>query len=89
MFTARKKHQELDEKLKKEAAKWLEKSLELKLSSDEKDILKIIKEHKHPRRQLFWAYRSKDRYQKLKDFFSSNEKAMLPITSSGTIIKKT
>ena len=84
---AKKRHSKSDSSLRKEAIRWLTKAEEKHLSKDEISILNLISTHKHPRRQLFWAYQAKHNYKNLKDFFDENAKHMLPVTTSGSIIK--
>jgi hypothetical protein len=86
LMEARKKHQELDEQVKKSAQEWLNQNTSL--SEDENYILNLMIAHQHPRRQLFWAFQSRDRYKNLSQFFEENTSRMLGITSSGIIIKK-
>lgn len=88
LVCAKKKHQELDQELKESAKVWLDKAEELNLSHGEIDILKLFIKHRHPRRQLFWAYKSKSRYMNLNDFFDENSYLMLAVTSQGIPIKK-
>ena len=65
----------------------LKKSV-LKLNDEEVTVLEILFNHRHPRRQLFWAYQTRSRYPNLKQFFEDNSFLMLPVTSSGAIVKK-
>ena len=88
LMDARKKHQELDEQLKENSKNWLENAEKHKLSLAEINILKLLIRHRHPRRQLFWAYQARSRYINLENFFSENSNLMLAITSSGAIVKK-
>ncbi|MFK7823832.1 MAG: hypothetical protein AB8G05_06740 [Oligoflexales bacterium] len=88
LMDARKKHQELDEQLKESSRNWLEKSEKHNLSLAEINILKLLIRHRHPRRQLFWAYQARSRYINLEHFFAENFSLMLAITSSGAIVKK-
>lgn len=85
---AKKQHDKDDKELKEIVKKWLDVSVEKKLSSEEVRILEIIAENAHPRRQLFWAYRFKENYPNLKEFFLENLTRMLPVTTKGTIVKK-
>ncbi len=86
IFDARQKHIEMDKKLREAATKFLETKKELE--PDEKSVLEILIHHRHPRRQLFWAYQLKSRYPKLDAFFSEHGYLMLPVTSSGTVVKR-
>lgn len=88
LMDARKKHQELDEELKLSSKSWLEESEKHNLSAAEINILKLLIRHRHPRRQLFWAYQARSRYTNLEKFFEENSPLMLAITTSGTILKK-
>jgi len=88
MLEARQKHMELDGKLKEQARLLLDQAEQLELSSDELAVLQILVKHSHPRRQLFWAYQLRSRYPKLASFFADNAAVMLPVTSSGMIMKK-
>jgi hypothetical protein len=80
------KHLEKERILKQNIKKILENSNSL--SKDEIEVLNIIANHKHPRRQLFWAYRVKHKYKGLSDFFSENSHLMLAVTTSGHVLKK-
>jgi hypothetical protein len=88
MLEARQKHRELDEKLRDQAEAMLAASSELGLSLDETTVLQIIAKHRHPRRQLFWAYQLRSGYPNLSGFFHDNAHLMLPVTSNGQIIKR-
>ncbi|NRA44724.1 MAG: hypothetical protein HRU09_07195 [Oligoflexales bacterium] len=88
LMDARKKHQELDDKLKESSKNWLENAEKHKLNLAEINILKLLIRHRHPRRQLFWAYQARSRYVNLEIFFEENSSLMLAITSSGAILKK-
>ncbi|MBC7661004.1 MAG: hypothetical protein H7249_15005 [Chitinophagaceae bacterium] len=85
---ARHKHLEMDHRLRDAIEILLQQKDELRLSEEEKDVLEVLSNHRHPRRQLFWAYQSRGRYPKLKEFFDTNSFLMLPVTSSGNIFKK-
>lgn len=84
---ARQKRHELDNALRASAEQWLTDKDQHKLSSEEVAVLDILAKHRHPRRQLFWAYQTRGRYPQLKGFFDQNSKHMLPITSTGSIVK--
>jgi hypothetical protein len=88
ILEARHKHLEMDHRLRDSIEIILQQKDELKLSEEERDMLEVLSNHRHPRRQLFWAYQSRSRYPKLKEFFDSNSFLMLPVTSSGNIFKK-
>ena len=88
MQGARKKHIELDNQLRKDVEEMLGRIVELALSDEEKTVLEILSNHNHPRRQLFWAFQTRSRYPNLKEFFTRNASIMLPITSTGHVMKK-
>ena len=88
LIDARKKHQQLDEKLRSIAREWLSKAPDYNLSEDETAVLKVIVFHQHPRRQLYWAYQLRERYENLKPFFLDNAELMLSITTQGTLVKR-
>lgn len=84
MMEARQKHLEMDSLLKERIEFFLQTR---EISDEEKNILEILKNHRHPRRQLFWAFQSRSRYPGLGDFFTENSGLMLGITSTGSIVK--
>jgi hypothetical protein len=86
MMEARQKHAEMDQKVREHAQHFLDKEDEL--AEEEKTVLNILIKHRHPRRQLFWAYQSRSRYPKLETFFTDNVGLMSPVTSHGTIVKR-
>ena len=88
LMDARKKHQELDQQLKESSKKWLENADDHKLNPSEINILKLLIRHRHPRRQLFWAWQARSRYINLDDFFEENSALMLAVTTTGTIVRK-
>lgn len=85
----RHKHLELDHRLRDAVELLLKQKSSLDLSEEEITVLEILFNHRHPRRQLFWAYQTRSRYPNLQEFFEENSFLMLPVTSSGTIVKKT
>ena len=87
MLGARQKHQELDDKLRVQAESLLSQG-EGSLSEEERGVLNILLRHRHPRRQLFWAYQLRSRYPALTSFFADNVGLMLSVTSGGTVVKK-
>lgn len=87
MLGARQKHQELDNKLREQAQALLE-STDKELTEEERTVLQILVKHRHPRRQLFWAYQLRSRYANLGGFFADNVSLMLSVTSAGTVVKK-
>ena len=88
ILEARHKHIELDHRLRDSVELLLKQKDELNLAEEEISLLEMLFAHRHPRRQLFWAYQSRGRYPSLSDFFNHSSFLMLPITSSGTIFKK-
>jgi len=85
---ARHKHHELDHRLRDAVEILLKQKSSLDLTEEEITVLEILFKHRHPRRQLFWAYQTRSRYTNLKDFFEENSYLMLPVTSTGAIVKK-
>lgn len=85
---ARHKHHELDHRLRDAVSLLLKQKSSLALSHEEINVLEILFKHRHPRRQLFWAYQSRGRYKNLSSFFNDNAYLMLPVTSSGSVVKK-
>ena len=83
----RDEHVKKDKQVKEAALRLLD-SKEISLTSEEREVLTIIFQHRHPRRQLFWAYQSRSRYKNLMDFFAKNEEHMLSVTNSGSHVKK-
>lgn len=90
MLGARQKHQELDQRVRDQASALLDGSAkeEVELSEEEKTVLQILKKHRHPRRQLFWAYQVRSRYQNLASFFADNVGLMLPVTTGGAVVRR-
>lgn len=88
LVTAKRKHFELDEELRRAARSEIKKASEKDFSEEELGVLDIFLEHNHPRRQLFWAFQARSRYPKLQDFFKKHSKLMLQVSSSGKIVKK-
>jgi hypothetical protein len=87
MMGARQKHQEMDTKLRTQAETLLA-SEDQGLTEEERGVLNILLRHRHPRRQLFWAYQLRSRYPGLTSFFADNVGLMLSVTSGGTVVKK-
>ena len=85
---AKKQHDKDDKEFCEVARKWILLSKEKLLTEEETRILEILIENSHPRRQLFWAYRFRDNYPNLKNFFEENLKCMLPVTTKGHPVKK-
>lgn len=88
LMGARQKHNDIDSKVRDSAETLIGRKDELSLTEEEITVLDILVRHRHPRRQLFWAYQTRSRYPNLKNFFESNMDNMLPVTSSGNVIKK-
>ena len=87
LFGQRQKQFELDQKVRDAAQTAIERREQLDLSEEEVQVLNLLANHRHPRRQLFWAYQMRLRYPKLTSFFSDTHNLMLPITQSGTVVK--
>ena len=62
LLEARQKHIEQDARLRETVASLLAKKDRLKLTEEEVTVLEILESHRHPRRQLFWAYQTRSRY---------------------------
>lgn len=88
LFEVRQKQTELDQKARDAATSLLERRVNLELSDEEVQILELLAGHRHPRRQLFWAYQQRIRYPKLASFFADTHDLMLPITQTGQVVKK-
>lgn len=88
MMSARQKHIDADNRLRESAEFFLHRQEELKLQEEEITVLEILSRHRHPRRQLFWAFQTRSRYPNLRSFFDENVANMLPVTSTGIVIKK-
>jgi hypothetical protein len=87
MLGARQKHQELDQKLRDQGEALLAEANSA-LTEEERTVLQILVKHRHPRRQLFWAYQLRSRYPNLSSFFADNASLMLPVTTGGTVVKR-
>ena len=72
----------------REQAESLMMKTDKELSEEERTVLQILVKHRHPRRQLFWAYQVRTRYPNLGSFFADNVSLMLSVTSAGTVVKK-
>ena len=88
LMEARHKHHELDHRLRDAVDLLLKQKSSMKLVDEEIKVLEILFNHRHPRRQLFWAYQTRARYPNLKKFFEENSYLMIPVTSTGAIVKK-
>ena len=87
LFDAKARHSELDDELRDKVEKFLNLAKN-KMSEEELTVLNVILKHQYPRRQLYWAYQSRFKYPRLKDFLEDNKDSMLSITSSGQVVKK-
>jgi hypothetical protein len=88
LLEARQKHSEQDQQVREQAQLMLAASDELGLSEDERIVLEVLSRHRHPRRQLFWAYQMRMNYPNLDGFFRDNAGLMLPVTSGGQVVRK-
>ena len=88
LLGARQKHHELYQKIREQARTLLDDVENKELVEEEKTVLQILIKHRHPRRQLFWAYQLRSRYPGLSRFFSDNMNLMLSVTTGGTVVKK-
>lgn len=88
MLEARQRHLDLDQKLRDAAGATLLRSKELELTDEERTVLQILQSHKHPRRQLYWAYQLRSRYPHLEPFFGDHATLMLGVTTSGSVLKR-
>ena len=86
LFEAKDRHVQIEQALRDSATRWMQEAHDL--SADEKEVLRVIISHPHPRRQLFWAYQLRMQYPKLQAFFQDNVDKMLAITSAGMPIKR-
>ncbi len=73
LLAFRKKVETLERRLRALALSELKRAQSLKviLSADEELLLRIFTRHVHPRRQLYWALQTKERYPHLQDFFNA------------------
>lgn len=85
---AKQKHIHMDLELKNKVKIFIESQEYENLTEEEKTVLNILLKHRHPRRQLFWAYQEKNRYTNLLGFFKKVQHLMLPITSSGKLFHR-
>jgi hypothetical protein len=86
LFEAKDRHLQIEQALRDSAIRWDHEVQDL--SVDEREVLRVIISHPHPRRQLFWAYQLRIQYPKLQAFFQENADKMLAITSMGTPVKR-
>ena len=73
LLAFRKKMEILERRLRALALSELKRAQSLKviLSADEELLLRIFTRHVHPRRQLYWALQTQERYPHLQDFFNA------------------
>lgn len=76
----RQRHQSAEKKIRTLANTELKKAQSQKsiLSADEQLLLRIFLRHDHPRRQLYWALKVRERYPHLHDFFAVTAELALP-----------
>ncbi|MBM3382986.1 MAG: hypothetical protein FJY29_11155 [Betaproteobacteria bacterium] len=76
----RQRHQSAEKKIRTLANTELKRSQAQKtlLSADEQLLLRIFLRHEHPRRQLYWALKVRERYPHLHDFFAVTAELALP-----------
>jgi hypothetical protein len=87
IMEARQKHQEMDTLIREHAQHFLDLAVENDLNETEINVLNILIKHRHPRRQLFWAYQARSRYENLESFFADNVSLMLKVTTHGSVVK--
>lgn len=87
LFEVRQRQNSLDQRAREAALGLYQRRSELSLSEEEVMVLKLLSEHRHPRRQLFWAYQQRIRYPKLLSFFQEHLTLMLPITQGGQVVR--
>ena len=80
----RQKHQSAEKRIRTLANSELNRAQSHKavLSADEQLLLRIFLRHEHPRRQLYWALRVRERYPHLHDFFAVTAELALPPQSN-------
>ena len=83
----RQKQHDLDQKVRDASLKALDRRDVTDLSDEESNVLNVLAYHRHPRRQLFWAFQMRNRYPKLADFFKDTHSLMLPITEGDKVVK--
>lgn len=88
MLEARQKHMELDQKVRDFATEYYGRKDDLDLTEEEQAVLQILSSHRHPRRQLFWAWQMRNRYPNLAKFFDETSGLMLSVTGTGTVVRK-
>jgi hypothetical protein len=87
----RQKHQSAEKKIRTLANTELKRAQSQKalLSVDEQLLLRIFLRHDHPRRQLYWALKVREKYPHLHDFFAVTADLALPPHHNGVHHKKT
>lgn len=87
----RQKHQSAEKRIRTLANSVLKRAQSHKvvLSADEQLLLRIFLRHEHPRRQLYWALRVRERYPHLHDFFAVTAELALPPQSNDISPRKT
>lgn len=85
LASARKVHYQSDEKVRVSINAYLSGKKSRDFTDQEIDLLNMLKNHRHIRRQLFWAYQVRIRYPNLSDFFEMHYDDMLPVTKSGQV----
>jgi hypothetical protein len=88
LLEARQKHNELDQKVRDAASDFYGRKEDLEITEEEQAVLQILSTHRHPRRQLFWAWQMRNRYPNLAKFFEETSSLMLSVTGAGTIVRK-
>lgn len=76
----RQRHQSAEKKIRTLANTELKRAQAQKsiLSADEQLLLRVFLRHDHPRRQLYWALKVRERYPHLHDFFAVTADLALP-----------
>ncbi len=88
IIDAKQKQLEVQKKIRDQVQNLLDRSDALQLKEEERTVLKVLLKHRHPRRQLYWAYTVRDRYPNLADFFERMKPMMLSVTNAGSWVKK-
>lgn len=86
----RQRHQSAEKRIRTLANSELKRAQSHKvvLSADEQLLLRIFLRHEHPRRQLYWALRVRERYPHLHDFFAVTAELALPPQATETSPRK-
>jgi len=88
LLDAKQKQLEVQKEIRDRAQDMLDRAEGLGLKEEERTVLKVLLKHRHPRRQLYWAYTIRDRYPNLADFFEKSKSMMLSVTNAGSWVKK-